>query len=165
MSSISAEERALDVLAAAGSTPATRSASGRYQRSLPIAPGVRYWATSQPRLRQDFLGVQFYGEGAVDVAPFAERLRRNGFGARTPQTGQLTFAKSAAFAPAGGIDVEAIRRIRRDIDTILRDRIADEDARVTERPISFRQFMLASPLAQVELVLPNRGADWRTGEF
>lgn len=65
MSSLVAQERAVAVLRALQLTPGTRAASGRYQRSLPIRPGVRYWSTSKPRMRQDLLGVQFNGAEGV----------------------------------------------------------------------------------------------------
>ena len=165
MPSVSAEERAGAVLEVLGVSSATRAASGRYQRSPPIAPGVRYWATSQPRLRQDFLGVQFYGEGATEAPRCAERLKSAGFQTRTPQTGQPTFAKPVAYAPAGGIDADAIRLVRRELDVILRNRSVSENGRAAEKPTSFRRFMLASPLADTELNLPGRTAGWRTGKF
>jgi hypothetical protein len=158
---IPAEERAAALLKTLDVAPATRAARGRYRSSLPISPGVRYWVTSRPRLHQDFLGVQFYGEGAAEAAKRRERLTRAGFEPRSPQTGQLTFAKPAPFAPTGEIDAEAIRSIRRDLDAILQDRIADDEANKTGKTLTFRQFMLASPLADEELILPKRPADWR----
>ncbi|MBA3811158.1 MAG: hypothetical protein H0X27_05845 [Caulobacteraceae bacterium] len=165
MSPVSVRERAGVVLGALGVLPASRAASGRYLRSLPIAPGVRYWATSQPRLEQDFLGVQFYGEGTVEAPRCAEGLMRAGFKRRMPQTGQITFAKPVSFAPRGGVDTAAIRAVRRELDAILRRHVASGERPEVEKPVSFRQFMLASPLADFELRLPPRAAAWRTGEL
>ena len=55
------ESRPERLMSAIGLRPATKAASGRYLRSLPVRPGVRYWATSQERFREDYLGVQFFG--------------------------------------------------------------------------------------------------------
>ena len=163
MSPISASERAEALLKVLGLSSATHAASGRYVRSLPIAPGVRYWATSQPRLRQDFLGVQFYGQGVADVPRRAERLKRAGFQQRTPQTGQITFAKPVSFGPADSVDADAIRATRSELDAILSDPTkGGSEATVAT---SFRQFMLASPLADAELTLPSRPPNWRSGEL
>ena len=144
-------------------SPVSGSATGRYLRSLPIAPGVRYWATSQPRHRRDFFGVQFYGEGTAEARRCAERLQAAGFQARTPQTGQLTYAKSVAFAPRGGVDADSLRAARRELDAILRS-LRDEHA-PDRKPNSFRRLMLESPLAGVELSLPPRAPAWRSGDL
>lgn len=165
MSPVSVQERAGAVLGVLGVSPASRAASGRYLRSLPITPGIRYWATSQPRLERDFLGVQFYGEGTVEAPRCAECLTRAGFKRRTPQTGQITFAKPVAFAPRGGVDAAAIRAVRRELDAILRGQVTCGGGPEAEKPVSFRQFMLASPLADSELSLPTRATAWRTGEL
>ena len=158
---LSPEQRVGAVFEELGLVPATHAASGRYQRSVPIIPGVRYWATSQPRLRRDFLGVQFYGEGAAEAARYGERLTRAGFKPRTPQTGQITFAKPAAFGPEDAIDTNAIRSIRRDLDDILHGRSSRDERPETTAPASFRDFMLASPLAGDDLHIPKRPANWR----
>jgi hypothetical protein len=161
----SPEQRAGAVLQEIGFTPATRAASGRYQRSLPITPGVRYWATSQPRLRQDFLGIQFFGEGALEGVRFGDRLIKAGFQPRTPQTGQLTFAKAAPYAPSGDIDGNAIRSIRDALDSILKDHGVHQQRGKAGKNASFRNFMLASPLAGIELSLPERPSVWRSADL
>lgn len=157
---LTADTRALAVLAALNLQPATRAASGRYLRSTPVRPGVRYWATSQPRSRRDMLGVQFYGEGLPEARRLRARLEQAGFIARSPQTGQETFAKTVAFADDDAVDEGALRGVRRELDSILSE-AALADTHETRR--SFRDFMLASPLSEVDLSLPSREADWREG--
>lgn len=152
------ETRACSVLTVLDLQPATRAASGRYLRSVPIRPGVRYWATSQPRSRKDLLGVQFYGEGLAEARRLHVRLEQAGFAARSPQTGQATFAKSAPFSADNGVDGPALRLLRRELDAIL---AAGEQAGLAEPARSFRDFMLASPLADQEIELPTRTDGWR----
>ncbi len=155
---VSVEARALSVLATVDLQPATRAASGRYLRSIPVRPGVRFWATSQPRLGKDLLGVQFYGDdGRAEAERLRRRLEQAGFQARTPQTGQETFAKPAPFSADNGIDRAALRSVKRELDAIL----ASGQSRDAGRTRSFREFMLASPLADVELDLPSRDGSWR----
>lgn len=159
---LSVEERAKRILAAVDMQPATRAASGRYLRSVPIRPGVRFWATSQPRLKQDFLGVQFHGAGRDAARTLASRLESAGFLARSPQTGQDTFAKPVPFGATGEIDFRQLQALRRELDAILRT--AETGGGATEAyPKSFRDFMLASPLANADLDLPSRDPDWREG--
>lgn len=158
---MSAEPRALSVLATVGLQPATRAASGRYLRSVPVRPGVRYWATSQPRLGKDLLGVQFYGDdGRVEADRLRRRLEKAGFEARSPQTGQETFAKPAAFSSDNGIDVAALRSVKRELDAILVEGLLVP----TGAKRSFRDFMLASPLSETEVELPSRDANWREAD-
>lgn len=158
----SVEERAKRILAAVDMQPATRAASGRYLRSVPIRPGVRFWATSQPRLKQDYLGIQFHGTGRDAARRLAARLESAGFLARNPQTGQDTFAKSVPFGSTGEVDSRRLQGLRRELDAILRDAEAVDEA-TEARPKSFREFMLASPLAEVGLDLPPRDSEWRQG--
>lgn len=159
---LSSAQRTLAVLKALDLQPASRAASGRYLRSLPVRPGVRYWATSQPRFREDFLGIQFYGEGLAEARRLQDRLLRAGFRRRTPQTGQETFARPVPFSTDETLDAAALRRVRRELDAILADGTRPNG--VAEPPRSFRGFMLASPLADMEIALPSRPADWRDEE-
>jgi hypothetical protein len=157
--------RARALLRVLGVSPASKSASGRYLRSLPILPGVRYWTTSQVRLEQDFVGVQFFGEGADEASRCGRRLEHAGFRQRTPQTGQTTFAKPLRFAHGQAIDTQAVRAIKRELDSILFGDEIGTDQADGDQPQSFRDFMLASPLADLDLDLPSRDADWRQGGF
>jgi hypothetical protein len=165
MTAPTVEDRASSVLGVLGVSPATKAASGRYLRSAPIAPGVRYWATSQPRLKQDFLGVQFYGEGLAEADRRRAALERAGFCKRTPQTGQATFAKPAPFARDGEVDARAIRAIRRSLDAILNEGPKASNLTRDGRPGGFRRFMLASPLRDADLDLPHRDKAWRDGDL
>lgn len=159
---ISAEERAKHILTAVDLQPASRAASGRYLRSVPIRPGVRFWATSQPRLRQDYLGVQFHGAGRDAARRLASRLENAGFLARSPQTGQDTFAKPVPFGATGEVDARRLQALRRELDAILLTAETAEEI-IDAQPKSFREFMLASPLADTDLDLPSRDPDWREG--
>ena len=147
------------LMSALGVRPATRAAGGRYLRSLPVRPGVRYWATSQERFREDYLGVQFYGEGQEEGRRLAAALERAGFRARKPQSNQDTYAKPIPFDPSGGIDLHGVKALRRELDAILEagEQATGADTSAT----SFRDFMLASPLAAIDLPLPSRHGDWR----
>lgn len=156
------ESRPERLMSAIGLRPATKAASGRYLRSLPVRPGVRYWATSQERFREDYLGVQFYGEGQEEGRRLAAHLERAGFKARKPQSNQDTFAKAIPFDQAGEIDARRLLALRRELDAILTTGEAADGA-TKPRPKSFRDFMLASPLADTDLDLPSRDADWREG--
>lgn len=160
--SYSPETRALAVLQALKVQPATKAASGRYLRSLPIRPGIRYWATSQLRLQQDFVGVQFFGEGLEAARRCGQRLERAGFRQRSPQTGQSTFARPVAFAAGQAIDAAAVEAAKRELDEILRD---DERGGAQPASPSFRAFMLSSPLSGVDLTLPERENTWRQGDL
>ena len=154
------ETRAERLLGAIGVRPATRAASGRYLRSLPVRPGIRYWATSQKRFREDYLGVQFYGEGQEIGRRLAAHLERAGFKARKPQSNQDTYAKAVPFDQAGEIDSRRLLALRRELDMILQaGESADKTAEA--KSVSFRDFMLASPLADTDLDLPERDANWR----
>lgn len=157
------------ILAAVELQAATRAASGRYLRSLPVRPGVRYWATSRQRFGEDHLGVQFYGDDGLDEARrLRGALERAGFKARAPQTGQETFAKPVGFAADGGVDEWALRSLRRELDAVLAN---TEPSLSTGTPnvgdvaaTSFRDFMLASPLAEIAVELPARDDHWRAVE-
>jgi len=52
----------------------------------------------------------------------------------------------------------AIDAVEIDADAVPQDTRASGDGSATELPVSFRQFMLASPLANIELSLPTRSA-------
>lgn len=147
--------RAKAVLEAVGAA-AAGSASGRYRHSEPILPGVRYWSSSQPRLRRDLLGIQFYGaQGLARAAAVKDRLEKSGFARRTPQSSQLTFAKLVPFGPADRLDLTALKSTKAEVDSIIS---SASDAGAAG---SFRRFMLASPLADVDLPLPDRRGSWR----
>lgn len=158
-----AEQRAGAVLAALGLCPATRSASGRYQRSLPISPGVRYWSSSQPRSRRDLFGVQFFGEGLGDAGRCAAVLQSRGFVQRSPQTGQMTFAKAIDFAPNGELNEQALLRARKEVDAALGE-LSDKPP-PDRSGRTFREFMLNSPWADVEIELPERKGGERDISF
>lgn len=159
MGELSLEDRALAVLDALHAPAATRAASGRYRRSQPILPGVRYWSTSMQRFSRDYVGVQFFGEAVGEASRFEARLVGAGFERRTPQTGQITFAKPVPFASPSRVDVEAVRAVGREIADIL----VGHDSPRQPPGQTFRDFMLASPLAEVELEPPSRQASWRGG--
>ena len=151
------ETRAAALLAAIDAPKSTKAASGRYLRSSPIRRGIRYWATTQGRYERDLIGVQFFGQGVAEGEKLGKILERAGFLARTPQKSQLTYAKPVEYRPDGRIDETAVRRVRRQIDDLL-----DTDvARETPGRTSFRAFMVKSPLADVELILPDRDGGWR----
>lgn len=160
----SPEQRARALLTILDVSPASRAASGRYLRSVPIRPGVRYWTTSQLRLKQDFVGVQFFGEGTDEAARCGRLLEGAGFRRRTPQTGQSTFAKPLSFAHGQAIDADAVRQIKRELDSILFGGM-ELGPETGDPRLSFRNFMLASPLAEVDLALPSRDAAWRQGSL
>lgn len=149
------------LMSAIGLRPATKAAGGRYLRSLPVRPGVRYWTTSQQRFREDYLGVQFYGEGQEEGRRLAARLERAGFKARKPQSNQDTYAKAIPFDQTGEIDARRLVALRRELDAILESGEAADDPASPTR--SFRDFMLTSPLADIEVDLPSRDTDWREG--
>lgn len=151
----SIEERAAAVLAAAGAHPSTKAASGRYRRSDPIRPGVRYWSTSTPRHQLDQFGVQFYGRGLSEGRQLEERLRAFRFEPRAPQSGQMTFARAVRFAPGDLLDHASLAEARRELDVILEQTSVDG---VQESGSRFLDFMRNSPLAGLDLDL-DRHAD------
>lgn len=157
------ESRPGRLMSAIGLRPATKAASGRYLRSLPVRPGVRYWTTSQERFREDYLGVQFYGEGQQEGRRLAALLERAGFKARKPQSNQDTYAKAVPFDQTGEIDARRLLALRRELDAILKSGEAADSAVEVQPAKSFRDFMLASPLADADLDLPSRDTDWREG--
>lgn len=147
---LSVEDRAAAILRAAEQEPDTQKASGRYRRSAPLQPGVRLWATSRLRQRQDLLGAQFHGAGRSRAETLAARFRAAGFEERNPETSKVTYAKPIPFAADGSIDVEEVRQVRSEVEAILGRRSETR---------SFREFMLASPWADVELELPERAVE------
>ena len=157
------QSRVERLLGAIGARPATSAASGRYLRSLPVKPGVRYWATSRERFREDYLGVQFYGEGQEVGRRLAADLERAGFKPRKPQSNQDTYAKAIPFDRTGEIDARRLLMLRRELDTILRRGETAGAGAAAPAPRSFRDFMLASPLADADLDLPRRDKPWREG--
>lgn len=157
----SAEDRAAAVLKAMDAEPASKAASGRYVRARDKRPGVRLWATTQQRYRQDLVGVQFYGRSREEGAALASLLERNGFQQRTPQAGQLTFAKPVDYAADGRIDAAAVAAVRRQIEGLINGAAPKTES---GGPQSFRAFMLGSPLSGVELPAISREGGWREGQ-
>lgn len=149
-------DRAAEVLNTIGAQPETSAASGRYRRSAPFRTGMRYWSTSQPRLRHDFLGVQFFGRGIQEAERLRRRLEGQGFQKRTPQTGQLTFAKAVSYLTDGSLDREALGQVRDELDALIgrTGEGGDDDAG------SLWEFMRNSPLADLNLDLERSGR-WR----
>jgi len=145
-----------------GLQPATGAKGGRYRRSLPLKPGVRFWATSRPRSREDMLGVQFFGEAVREGQLRAAELERRGFVRRAPQTGQITFAKPVPFAQGEEIDTAALGSVRRELEALLAREVSPgEEGRTPHSALSLREFMLASPLADLELDLSRPPGGWR----
>jgi hypothetical protein len=149
-------ERAVAVLGAAGEKPAVPEPTRRYVHSRDRKRGVRVWATTTPRTRTDLVGLQFYGEGVGEGERLETALERLGFFAHSRQPRQLTFAKSVAFSPDGQIDRAAVSQVRKEIDSVL-----DQRHPVGALATGFRAFMLASPLAEIDLPDPQRPAAWR----
>ena len=154
----SAEDRAVAILKAMDAEPATKAAGGRYVRARDKRPGVRLWATTQQRYRQDLVGIQFYGRSRNEGEALAPLLERNGFLQRTPQAGQLTFAKPVDYAADGRIDTAAVAAVRRQIEGLISGVPSKAES---GRPQSFRAFMLGSPLSEVELPTISREVGWR----
>ncbi len=101
--------------------------------------------------------MQFFGQGVAEGEKLSKTLERAGFLARTPQKSQLTYAKPVEYRPDGRIDETAVRSARRQIDELLGTQGAPEPSGRT----SFRAFMAKSPLADIELILPDRDGGWR----
>lgn len=159
-------DRSEAVLKSVGEQVASRAASGRYVRSEPIrSRKVRFWATAKPRSREDHLGVQFFGEGVRDAERYRRALESAGFLRHRPQADVETFAKPIPFAADGGIDVEALNAAKRRLDGILGtdgpNPAVGGSANASKPGRSFREFMLGSPLSEVDLDLPERGDGWR----
>lgn len=160
---VAAEERAVAVLQAVGAEAVTRAASGRYRRSEPIRPGVRYWATSTPRRREDHIGVQFYGVGVEQGRKLKARLEQEGFAFHRPQPGQLTFARPVPFGPDDGLDSKGLLSARKRLDALIQQRSPAAPAEAAPTADDLWVFMKSSPLADLELPDPDRsGSDRRT---
>ena len=153
-------DRAVAVLGAAGEESAVPNPTRRYVHSRDHRRGVRVWATTTPRSRTDLVGLQFYGEGRNEGERLEPVLERLGFFAHSRQPRQLTFAKPVAFSPDGQIDRAAVLRIRQEIDSVLE---RPESLPSSARSPSFRAFMLASPLAEIDIPETDRAASWRDG--
>jgi len=153
-------ERAVAVLAAAGDKPAIEKPTRRYVHSRDHRRGIRIWATSKPSSGTDLIGLQFYGAGRSEGERLEAALDRVGFFAHSRDERKLTFAKSVAFAPDGAIDRRAVARVRQEIDALI-------GRKSVGAPVSggsFRDFMLASPLAEVELPTVSRKGEWRESQ-
>lgn len=147
---LTVEERAQAVLAAIGQQADTSAASGRYRRSKPIKPGVRYWSTARLRQREDVFGVQFHGPGLAEAHRLQVAFERAHFEVRNPETSKITYARPIPFGPNEKVDTKAVAEARRAADAILGGQSS------TKGGMTFLEFMQASPLADVELDLPER---------
>lgn len=148
---LTVEERAQAVLAAIGQQADTRAASGRYRRSKPIKPGVRYWSTARLRQREDVFGVQFHGPGLAEAHRLKAAFERAHFEVRNPETSKITYARPIPFGPDERVDAEAVVEARRAADAILGGQSGS-----TKGGAAFLKFMQASPFADVDLDLPER---------
>ncbi len=148
---LTVEERAQAVLAAIGEQADTRAASGRYRRSTPIRPGVRYWSTARLRQREDVFGVQFHGPALEEARRLQSAFERARFEVRNPETSKITYARPIPFGPGEGVNATALAEAKRAADAIL-----DGAADVAPKRQSFLEFMQASPWADTEIDLPRR---------
>lgn len=148
---LTVEERAQAVLAAIGQPADTSAASGRYRRSTPIRPGVRYWSTARLRQREDVFGVQFHGPGLAEAHRLQAAFERAHFEVRNPETSKITYARPIPFGPDEKVDTKAVAEARRAVDAILGGQSSSKKGGMT-----FLEFMQASPFADVELNLPQR---------
>lgn len=151
---LSVEDRATAVLAAVGEEADTQAASGRYRRSRPIRPGVRYWSTARLRQREDVFGVQFHGAGLVEAKRLRAAFERAHFEVRNPESSKITYARPIPFGEDEQVDSKAIFEAKRAVDVILG---AQPDSR--KRSMTFLEFMQASPWADTEIDLPERLID------
>lgn len=75
----------------------------------------------------------------------------------------MTFAKAIDFGPDGALNEQALSRARRDIDAALEE---PSDKPPPDRSgRAFREFMLNSPWADVEIELPERKGGERDISF
>lgn len=161
--------RAQQILKVIGAEPATKAASGRYQRSLPFRAGIRYWTTSLERSRADKFGVQFLGEGVATAHRLERAFVRRGFVKQSTQPSQITFCRKIEWLADGEIDEEAVRVARAEVDAILAGGDGAPAAPAAPAPLpqghrpsaNFRAFMLASPLASADLPEAVRDPRWR----
>lgn len=144
------EDRSAAVLAAIGEEADTGVAGGRYRRSSPIRPGVRYWSTTRLRQREDVLGVQFHGPGIAEAQRLRAAFERARFEVRNPETSKITFARAVPFGVSEQIDAEALAETKKVVDAILGVAAASDTGK------AFLAFMQASPLADVDLNLAER---------
>ncbi len=150
-------QRAEGIFDRLGLATASIEASGRYQRSEYIRPGVTYWSTSSDRHKTDIFGVQFTSDGLKRLALVEPQFQQHGYDVRNPGTDKVTFCKSVPRGPGGALDVVALKRIKAEIDAILNAPVGVEGE---QAPASdFLSFMQASPLAGVELDLADRRSD------
>ncbi len=150
--------RAQRLLAVVGAVPATRAASGRYQRSIPFAPGSRWWATTLETTRVDKFGVQFLGPGIETARAHEREFVRRGFVKQSTQPTQVTFCRKIPRLPDDGIDEAAIRAAKSEIQAILA-RAPDGAPKRTGADLI--AFLRESPLAEVELPDVPRDGEWR----
>ncbi len=153
----SVTQRAEGIFDKLGLTTASIEASGRYQRSAYIHPGVTYWSASSDRHNTDIFGVQFTSDGLKLLALVEPQFRQNGYDVRNPGTDKVTFCKSVLRGPNGALDVVALKTIKAEIDALLN---APVDVELRQVPAAdFLSFMQASPLAGVELDLADQRSE------
>lgn len=152
---LTVEERAQAVLAAIGQQADTRAASGRYRRSTPIRPGVRYWSTARLRQREDVFGVQFNGPALEEARRLRSAFERARFEVRNPETSKITYARPVPFGPGREVDTVALAEAKRVADAILGTQ-GDQPAGASGKGSTFLEFMQASPWADTEIELPQR---------
>lgn len=151
---LSVEDRAQALLAAIGQEADSKAASGRYRRSRPIRPGVRYWSTARLRQREDVFGVQFHGPGLAEAARLRAAFERAHFEVRNPETSKITYARPIPFGPGERVNEAALAEAKRAADAILG---GPNDPAGCE--MTFLEFMQASPWADLEIELPERVID------
>jgi hypothetical protein len=150
-------DRAGAILEAARATAATKARSGRYKRSESVAAGVRFWATTSKRFKEDRFGLQLFGAGLRLRESVGRSLEARGFEVRNDQTGQITFCRAVPFKADGSVDEAAILSTRGEIEALLEGRDPGGAPQKRRTGADFIRFIQDSPLMGVELELPRRG--------
>ena len=152
------EDRAAAIFKTLALQTASIAASGRYQHSEYIRPGVTYWSTSSDRYKTDLLGVQFTGEDGLNLMRLVRSaFESRGYDVRNPDKDRVTFCKSVPRGVDGRLDTDALQTVKSEIDALLN---APVTVSLKQAPAAdFVAFMRASPLAGVELSLPDRSID------
>ena len=152
------KDRAEAIFDALGLRTASIAASGRYQHSEFIRPGVTYWSTSSDRYKTDLFGVQFTTDAGLELMRRVKKgFEERGYDIRNPETDRVTFCKSVPRGPTGNLDLAALETVKEEINALLN---APVSVIVKHAPAAdFVSFMRASPLSGVELSLPKRAAE------
>ncbi|MNT03500.1 hypothetical protein D3C72_1380400 [compost metagenome] len=111
------DERTQSIMDALGIARASGAASGRYLRSDPLRPGVRYWAGHAHG--QALFGVQFLADAMDEAGRLGHALEAAGFLSREPAPKLLTYCRGSALLADGELDVDALRVAKVDLDRIL----------------------------------------------